>query len=141
VVVLNSYPHFYPQSALVLNFYLQWTYYCGYLYSRRGLQIRGGAQLLIIRISCNRICRQWRIGWSNSSFEKICQCRVVTLAMPFFLKFLFQHTHLHYFLLSGKWLSFHKISKIVTTWNSLCHCHFIFLINWPIAVITVFTLI
>jgi hypothetical protein len=26
------------------------------------LQIRDGAQLLIIRISCNRICRQQRIG-------------------------------------------------------------------------------
>jgi hypothetical protein len=26
------------------------------------LQISGGAQLLIIRISCNRICRQQRTG-------------------------------------------------------------------------------
>jgi hypothetical protein len=53
------------------------------------LQIRGGAQLLIIRILCNRICRQGRIGWCNSSFEKIRQCHLLTLAMPFLLKFLF----------------------------------------------------
>jgi hypothetical protein len=30
LVVLNSFSQFYPQSALVSNFYPPWTYYCGY---------------------------------------------------------------------------------------------------------------
>jgi hypothetical protein len=39
LVVLNSYPQFYPQSALVSNFYPPWTYYCGYPHPRRGQKI------------------------------------------------------------------------------------------------------
>jgi hypothetical protein len=48
LVVLNSYPQFYPQSALVSNCYPPWKYSCGYPHPRRGLSIVGGVLICIL---------------------------------------------------------------------------------------------
>jgi hypothetical protein len=78
LVVLNTYPQFYPQSALVSNFYPPWTYYCGYPHPRRSQLISWMLQLCVrrwrtcpnlYRLTFNSMSKTGWQSWGRKNFS------------------------------------------------------------------------